>query len=160
MNILLKGRKLRRLLPGRNESLRLARQLGDVTETPDSLSAAHSPTEVDDVDDAALGEMARKAHADRQRRTLIPGTGGLFGEPAWDILLDLFIAAREGRQVSLESACAHAGVPHENARRWVGILERRDMVVRETSPHALQREYVRLTDQAHASLIRYFRGSQ
>lgn len=160
MNILLKGSKLRRLLPGRNESLRIARQLGAVPHTPDSLSAADAPPEVDEIDDAALGEIARKAHADRQRRMAIPGTGGLFGEPAWDILLDLFIAAREGRQVSLESACAHAGVPHDNALRWIRILERRDMVVLETSPHALQREYVRLTDQAQASLISYFRGSQ
>jgi hypothetical protein len=120
-----------------------------VTETSDSFPA----------NDVCLGELARKAYADRQRRTRIPGTGGLFGEPAWDILLDLFIAAREGRQVSVESACAHAGVPRDNALRWIGILEKRELVTRETSPQALQREYVRLTPRAHDDLAEYFRAA-
>lgn len=159
MNILLKGSKLRRLLPGRNESLRLARQLGAVNETPDSTPPGNNAANANEVDDTIVGDLARKAYADRRRRAAIPGTGGLFGEPAWDILLDLFIAAEEGRQVALESACAHAGVPDANAQRWVAILEKRGMVVRETSPQALWREYVRLTPQARQDLAEYFRNA-
>jgi hypothetical protein len=153
MQIPLLGSKLRRLLPRRNALLRLPGQLGAVTadSTPDR------PLNADALDESVLAGRARKAYADRQRRALIPGTEGLFGEPAWDILLDLFVAAREGRQVALESACSHAGVPDANAQRWVAILEKRGMVVRESSPQARWREYVRLTPQAYEDLAEHFR---
>lgn len=39
-------------------------------------------------------ELARQSYDDRRRREKIFKNESLFGEPAWDILLDLFIAAK------------------------------------------------------------------
>lgn len=128
-----------------------------MTEPCDPPPAESRAANANQIGDTVPGDLARKAFADRRRRAAIAGTDGLFGEPAWDILLDLFIAAEEGRQVALESACAHAGVPDTNAQRWVAILERRGMVLRESSPQARWREYLRLTPQAQQDLATYFR---
>jgi hypothetical protein len=48
---------------------------------------------------------------------------GLFGEPAWDLLLDLFLARRTDASVSFERASDVAGVPRATALRYLRMLE-------------------------------------
>ena len=55
--------------------------------------------------------LARKAYALRRKRAALFGNPDLFGEPAWDILLDLYIAAGEGKPVSVSSACIGSAAP-------------------------------------------------
>ncbi len=50
-------------------------------------------------------EFARESYATRRRRSRIFQNNELFGEPAWDILLDLYIAHVEKKSVSVSSAC-------------------------------------------------------
>ena len=50
-------------------------------------------------------QYARAAYATRRRRSTIFGDSELFGEPAWDILLDLYIAHVEDTPVSVSSCC-------------------------------------------------------
>ena len=56
---------------------------------------------------------------------------GLFEDPAWDMLLDLFAAELEGARVSVSSLCIAAAVAPTTALRWLnrlvgeGLLERR-----------------------------------
>jgi hypothetical protein len=122
-----------------------------VTEPTDS----HRPSQraANDVDDAPLGAFAAKAYQDRRRRETIPGTAGLFGEPAWDILLMLFVAACERRKVSVAAACAAAGVPEAVALRWIGILENGGLILREGGD---ERRFVRLSPLTFADLTDYF----
>lgn len=155
MKLLTRGSRLLRLFASRNQSLRSGRHLGAVDEISDSPTANFAANS-NQWDDASLGDLARKAYADRRRRTGIPGTAGLFGEPAWDILLDLFIAARESRRVSLANACAGAAVPEASALRWIAILERRGLIVGEGPGHDRR---LKLSPQAHESLVEYFRRS-
>src|SRR3546814_1454123 len=54
----------------------------------------------------------------------------LFGEPAWDMLLDLYAAALEGRRLSVSSSCLAAGVPPTTALRWQRLLVERELVER------------------------------
>lgn len=152
MNFLLKGSKLRNLLPRRNESLRLDRQVGAVTEPTESPPSGNRAANTNEVDEAILGDVARKAYADRRRREHIAGTGGMFGEPAWDILLELFIAAREGRRVTRGNVHAGAEVPQTIAQRWVSILENRGLVIGEG-------DYIGLSATTCAGMADYFRKS-
>lgn len=152
MNILLRGNRLLRLLPWRNQSLILPAPLGAVNDRPQPHVSANRPA--NDSDAALLGDIARKASADRSRRAEIVGTTELFGEPAWDILLQLFIAACEGRRLSIAAACSGAGVPESTALRWIAILESRDVVVREGDPRD---PVIRLNASTYGSLADYFR---
>lgn len=72
----------------------------------------------------------------------------LFADPAWDILLDLYIARSKDRRISVSSLCIAASVPATTALRWIKSLTEEGWLVREADPHDGRRMYVRLTDQA------------
>jgi DNA-binding MarR family transcriptional regulator len=76
----------------------------------------------------------------------------LFADPAWDILLDLYVAGAEGRHISMSSACIAAAVPATTAQRWIRALERAGLVERHPDPRDQRRVYVSLTDHAQARL--------
>ena len=75
----------------------------------------------------------RNAEAVLRRRILrkqLIGHAELFGEPAWDMLIDLFIHECRGEQLSMSSLCATAGIPTSSAMKLAqrlceaGVLER------------------------------------
>lgn len=90
--------------------------------------------------------IAREIYAERRRRhKFLPAD--LFGEPTWDILIDLYIAYREDRRVPTTSSCIGAHVPPTTALRWLRILESRDLVEREDDGRDGRRTFVRLSPQ-------------
>ncbi|KUR74360.1 winged helix DNA-binding protein [Novosphingobium sp. FSW06-99] len=101
--------------------------------------------------------LAREFYAGRRRRARYLSVD-LFGEPTWDILLDLYVAAREGRRVPTTSACIGAHVPPTTALRWLRILEMRALVEREDDGRDGRRTFVRLTDRGSA-VMEAFLGS-
>ncbi len=100
--------------------------------------------------------LARQAYALRRKRAAIFGNPDLFGEPAWDILLDLFIAAGEGKNVSVSSACIGSAAPSTTGLRWLGILADEGLVLRENDPEDHRRVLVRLTAAGQAAMERFF----
>jgi DNA-binding MarR family transcriptional regulator len=80
----------------------------------------------------------------------------LFAEPRWDILLDLFIAAEEGRTISVSSACIGAAVPHATALRHLGAMQHKGLVARQADPRDARCQQVRITDEAAASMYDLF----
>lgn len=102
-------------------------------------------------------EMARKLYRDRQRRSQHFGAD-LFGEPAWDMLLDLYIAACEKRQVSTTSACIGANVPVATGLRWLQVLETRGLVSRKADASDARRVWIALTPTARRDMSAYFAG--
>lgn len=95
--------------------------------------------------------IAREVYAERRRRhRFLPAD--LFGEPTWDILIDLYIAYREDRRVPTTSSCIGAHVPPTTALRWLRILESRDLVEREDDGRDGRRTFVRLTAQGLAAM--------
>jgi DNA-binding MarR family transcriptional regulator len=81
---------------------------------------------------------------------------GLFADPAWDILLDLFAARLEQRKVSVSKSCYAAGIPQTTALRWIGALVDRGLVVRQADGRDRRRFNICLSDQAAAQLSAYF----
>jgi predicted transcriptional regulator len=107
---------------------------------------------------ADVAGRARIYYAERRRREKhLPGK--LFGEPAWDILLDLFICAGEGKPVFVSSACLAANVPQTTALRRIQILEEHGLVEREGDSGDNRRTIVRLTPEGHAAMASFFDGS-
>ncbi|GEN99753.1 hypothetical protein NSE01_15860 [Novosphingobium sediminis] len=99
----------------------------------------------------ALLCFARETYAIRRRRDRhLPGD--LFGEPTWDILLDLYVATREDRPVPTTSACIGANVPPTTALRWLRILEARGLVEREEDGRDGRRTFVRLSARGLAAM--------
>ena len=72
-------------------------------------------------------------------------TGELFADPAWDMLLDLFAAQLEHRQVSVSSLCIAAAVPPTTALRWIGTLHDAGLFERQADPSDRRRAYIGLS---------------
>lgn len=100
--------------------------------------------------------LARKAYSLRRKRQAIFGNPDLFGEPAWDILLDLFIAAGEGKPVSVSSACIGSAAPATTGLRWLGVLADEGLILREADAEDHRRVLVRLTPVGQAAMERFF----
>jgi hypothetical protein len=97
------------------------------------------------------GELYR---ARRRRKRFFPPE--LFGEPAWDLLLDLFIARLRNKRVSVTSACYAADVPSTTALRWLGILADRNLIERFDSKTDQRVTWVRLTTYATNLMQQFF----
>ena len=126
-----------------------ARQTSDGNDnSADEISSALNPRK--------LLALAEQAYADRRRRDRIIGQSELFGEPAWDILLDLFIVKLKDRDVSVSSACIGSAAPPTTGLRWLGVLEDNGLVLREKDLADQRRILVRISDEGVARMRDYF----
>lgn len=96
-------------------------------------------------------------NARRLRENFLPAT--YFGEPGWDILLDLFMATMRGLQVSITSACIGSAVAATTALRWIDILETEELIRRQPSPVDGRRTYVVLTPRGVDLIKGYLRSA-
>ncbi|MDE8651201.1 MarR family winged helix-turn-helix transcriptional regulator [Novosphingobium album (ex Liu et al. 2023)] len=134
------------------------RQIADILEQSDpddringhdqdSLTADLIRTIGGRVPSDDLSKVAEIIYTGRRFRDKVLGVD-LFGEAAWDILLDLYISESRGRRVSLKSAAIASAAPPTTAHRWLAILEERGLVVRCRDLADARRIYIRLTQTA------------
>lgn len=100
-------------------------------------------------------QMVRQIIAGRQARSRF-FDAELFGDPAWDMLLDLTAAHAEGMQVSVTSLCIAAGVPATTALRWLTQMVESGLFVRVPDPADRRRAFIGLSDKAIAAMSAYF----
>lgn len=103
---------------------------------------------------AELVTIAEAEYANRRRRDRI-FRAGIFAEPAWDMLLDLFIQEHRGRAVSTHSLCIAAAVPPTTALRWIGKLVDGGLVVRQPSRRDNRVVHIALTAAGRTEMERY-----
>ena len=95
----------------------------------------------------ALAATAR--HYLRARRLREPlFAKGLFCDPAWDMLLDLFASQVEGKPVCVSDASIAAGVPQTTGLRWLDTLARHGLITRHRDPLDGRRCFVEMTPAA------------
>lgn len=97
--------------------------------------------------DKTLIAAAREEVRRRGDRRLVLGPD-LLAEPAWDMLLDLYLARAAGRRVAVSSLCIAAGVPTTTALRWIRVLERGGFLVREGDCSDRRRSFIDLSASA------------
>lgn len=100
--------------------------------------------------------QARLHYQSRRDRDKLFGKSGLFGEPAWDMLVVLFIAAEEGRQMNVLSLCFAITLQATSALRWISILETNGLIERINDGIDPRRAVVSLTPNAKQSIISHF----
>jgi DNA-binding MarR family transcriptional regulator len=70
----------------------------------------------------------------------------LFFDPAWSILLELYVHHRQRTAMSITSLCVAAKIPPSTGLRWIALLEKRGLVVREADPFDRRKSYATLTN--------------
>jgi len=96
--------------------------------------------------DDKLATSATSIYRTRQQRARYFDPA-LFGEPAWDMLLDLFIARVRGARVSTTSLCLAAKVPQATGLRWVGELVKAGYARRYRAPDDARLKLVEITPE-------------
>jgi len=109
----------------------------------------------EDERNVSLRRAIQIYQARRERARIFDADGELFGEPAWDILLDLYIARERGQPVCLTDASLGAGVPLSTAQRWVKQLLARGMLERQDDKHDARRVLITISDKV-ASVMRLY----
>ena len=91
----------------------------------------------------------------RKRKDFL--SSDLFGEAAWDILLDLFIQRGKRKRVSVVSACKASDVPDTTALRWLAVLEEKGLVERQQAEHDKRVQFIELTEAGMMAVSRWLR---
>ncbi|TCU57550.1 response regulator receiver domain-containing protein [Novosphingobium sp. PhB57] len=97
-----------------------------------------------------IRELLRK---EMKRREI--GGGELFGDPAWEMLLDLLLAKIEGRRVSVSSACIASGAPMSTALRLVRRLVGESVLCRLPDEHDRRRHFLIINPKFEGPLLEY-----
>ncbi|OHC98988.1 MAG: hypothetical protein A2885_18345 [Sphingopyxis sp. RIFCSPHIGHO2_01_FULL_65_24] len=113
---------------------------------PPPEPAAHPGTRADMVRQA-IGER-------RMREQFFPAE--FCTDPAWDMLLDLYLARLENRHVSVSGLAIAAAVPATTAVRWIKMMTKARLVVRMDDPDDRRQIFIFLTDAAFEAMGRYF----
>jgi DNA-binding MarR family transcriptional regulator len=98
--------------------------------------------------------LARLLLRERRDRDLVLETA-MLGDPAWDMVLDLFVAGEDGKSVPVSSVCYTAGVSSTTALRWLTVLAEKNVIVRTDDAHDKRRVNASLTSTTRASIRDY-----
>jgi DNA-binding MarR family transcriptional regulator len=107
----------------------------------------------------ASKEFVRSVLKLRAARQSIFGSA-LFGEPAWEVLLELYEAQLTGRTEAISSLCYASGVPTTTALRWIHYLEKEGWIERSADPKDRRRIFLDLSKKGRDALDQLFARSE
>lgn len=136
---------------GKDEELRMAlqglRRILNVIELDEHV--AYPDRETPDV-----LAYARHMIAERGRRYQYFNSH-LFSDPAWGIMLDLFVAELELREVPVTNLCLTSNVPDTTVLRWIKTLAFEGLVMRRKDKVDKRRVLVQLSRPAAEAMRKY-----
>jgi hypothetical protein len=101
--------------------------------------------------EAECVKTAKRLYALRRRRNELLDAD-MFSDPAWDMLLDLFITGAEGRRLSVSGVCIGSHAPAATALRYLALLQERGLVRRMVDSTDGRRTLVELTELGQRSM--------
>ena len=125
----------------------LSIELADLVDRLTRFADRSDPGETQDVADLAPSAKVRTAlrlYQERRARDTLVGAA-LFGEPTWDMLLDLYARQQLGRPTSITDACLAAAAPQSTALRHLKRMLAEGLLVREIDSADARRSWIRLS---------------
>lgn len=92
--------------------------------------------------------------AKRRRDAIFAGEG--FGDPGWDLLLELYSVDLAKAQIATSELGKAASIAPSTALRWLGQLEQSGLIVRARDDADKRRMFVRLSPKGLALMREYF----
>jgi DNA-binding MarR family transcriptional regulator len=111
--------------------------------------------------DALDGDLVLVARSLLKGLTEQPDFGAkdIVFNPAWHLLLELFVAQLERRPVPVTNACLSLGTAQTTALRYLTDLERRGLIESLSDPADGRRRLIRLTPRVEAELRCYLQNA-
>lgn len=100
-------------------------------------------------------KRVRSAIRARSRRTDF-FSARLFSDPAWDILLELYLSELLQQRVSVSALGGSGGVAPTTVLRWLEILRTNGLIERTSDPLDARRVFVTLSPEASKAMHDYF----
>jgi DNA-binding MarR family transcriptional regulator len=122
------------------------------------MAEAMLPPQEPALPDTDLGYVRSIIRARRLRDHFF--SAGLFADPAWDMLLELYAARLERQAVTVSGLCIASSVPSTTALRWVKSLCARGLLVRKADEQDSRKVIIELSDQAVTALISYLAAAR
>jgi DNA-binding MarR family transcriptional regulator len=105
-----------------------------------------------------LVEFARQTFVQRARRSQ-NFHQAMFGEPAWDMMLALYVTEQSQARHTVSGLVNLSGVSATTALRWLDFLEKEELTARRPSPTDRRVFYIELTDKGRDALDAFFSGA-
>jgi DNA-binding MarR family transcriptional regulator len=132
----------------------IAKQLARVQGALAALGEMIDSFEPELPDEGVSAEIRSILRARQRRESIFPDEG--FGDPGWDLLLELYSVALAKGQIAISELGAAASVPPSTALRWLGQLEQSGLIERMRDSSDKRRTFVRLSAKGLASMRKYF----
>jgi len=100
-------------------------------------------------------DTAERIVRDRRARSNFISPSEIFGEPAWDVLLDLFVRETKGEPTTMTLIGAGAGEKPATIARWLYVLELNGLIALQGDVGDKRRQAIRLTPAGYESMLRY-----
>jgi DNA-binding MarR family transcriptional regulator len=123
----------------------VAMRMQVLAEEMSRLAEIMAISDTDSLPPQSHVEIARRIYEFRRaREKYIPH---IFGEPAWDILLELFIRRCENRRVSVKFVQIASNVPATTSLRWIKALEDEGLIEKDRAAFDSRVRLVKLSDR-------------
>ena len=106
------------------------------------------------LESAAIARSIMRARADR--RSFFEHS--MFSEPAWDILLELFVEYAAQRRIQTSAIGASASIPLTTTLRWLNILSANGLIERTNDRCDGRRVFVGMSEQGASAMVQYIRS--
>lgn len=107
------------------------------------------------VDHKTITHIARRLFEERQLRNQHLPLSDMFGEPAWDVLLFIFVSQAKGKGAKVDGLAIASRMPVTEALRWLERLEKREMVFAFRDEENSGEVFLRLTAKGHSAMSQY-----
>src|SRR5690349_13962758 len=108
------------------------------------------------LESAAIARSIMRARA--RRRSFFEEW--MFSEPAWDILLELFVEYAAQRRVQTSSIGASASIPLTTTLRWLNTFSANGLIERTNDRCDARRVLVSMSEQGAWAMVQYIRSLQ
>lgn len=140
---------------GSDQAMGIARQVADMAQglaaLADRLVGQNAAAATDMAEADCIAFLESQFRIRRLRGRHLPGLS--FGEPAWDILLDLAVAQFWHRETSVTSLCIAADVPSTTALRWINSMTRAGLIVRRHCNRDGRRSFLAISPASYQAML-------
>ena len=126
----------------------------EFTERASRVVDEHQDDPAAAISEQMLVTQARDLLAQRKmRRRFLPAE--LFHEPAWDMLIALFIAHNDTRPTNVKALVAMADAPVTTSQRWIEHLHKLKLIDRVNDPADRRRIEISLSHSGYEAITAY-----
>lgn len=101
-----------------------------------------------------LNRVKRQMLGRQQRYLIFPKS--LFGEPAWDMILELYVSNQEDRILTVTDLCRASFEAQSTALRWIAILEQHEYLSKSQDSCDGRRVFVHATSKLIEAVERIY----